>query len=41
VVGDFLIGAHALKHADAFLTRDEGFYRRHFEGLRVVHPEGT
>ena len=40
VVADFLIGAHALQQADAFLTRDSGFYRRHFRGLRVIHPGG-
>jgi hypothetical protein len=40
VVADFLIGAHALKQADALLTRDRGFYRVYFKGLRVVEPKG-
>ena len=38
VVADFLIGAHALLQADALLTRDRGYYRRCFRGLRVVDP---
>ena len=38
VVADFLIGAHAQVQADAFLTRDRGFYRRYFRGLKVISP---
>lgn len=38
VVADFLIGAHALKRADALLTRDRGFYRQCFKALRIVEP---
>lgn len=38
IVADFLIGAHACHQADAFLTRDSGFYRQHFRGLRVIDP---
>jgi predicted nucleic acid-binding protein len=38
IVADFLIGAHALGHADRLLTRDQGFYKAAFDGLEVVDP---
>ena len=38
VVADFLVGAHAVHHADRLLTRDRGFYRRYFSKLRVMEP---
>lgn len=41
VIADFLIGAHARLQADALLTRDRGFYRRYFAGLRVVDPTAS
>ncbi len=38
VVADFLVGSHASLCADALLTRDRGFYRTEFSGLRVLEP---
>jgi len=29
---------HALTVADRLLTRDHGFYRRYFAGLRAIEP---
>jgi predicted nucleic acid-binding protein len=36
VLGDFLIGAHALVKADCLLSRDLGIYKTYFKDLRVI-----
>ncbi|KFA37824.1 DNA-binding protein, partial [Xanthomonas vasicola pv. musacearum NCPPB 4384] len=36
---DFLIGAHAMLQCDGLITRDEGFFRDYFKGLKIVVPK--
>ena len=38
IVADFLVGGHALILSDRLLTRDRGFYRDYFKGLKVISP---
>ena len=39
VVADFLIGAHALLQCKALITRDAGFFRDYFKGLKIIVPK--
>jgi predicted nucleic acid-binding protein len=38
-VPDFLIGAHALLQCAGLITRDAGFFRDYFKGLKVIVPK--
>ena len=37
-VPDFLIGAHALLQCQGLITRDAGFFRDYFKGLKLIVP---
>lgn len=35
MVSDFMIGAHALSHAELLLSRDRGFYKTYYKDINV------
>jgi predicted nucleic acid-binding protein len=37
-IADFLVGAHAMLQCDGLITRDQGFFRDYFKGLKVIVP---
>ena len=37
-VPDFIVGAHALLQCKGLITRDGGFFRDYFKGLKVIVP---
>lgn len=37
-LADFLVGAHAMLQCDGLITRDHGFFRDYFKGLKVIVP---
>jgi hypothetical protein len=38
IAADFLVGAHALLAGATLITRDRGFFRDYFKGLRIICP---
>ncbi len=38
IMTDFLIGGHAFEQASQLLSRDRGFYKSYFAGLKIVDP---
>lgn len=37
-VPDFIVGAHALLQCTGLITRDDGFFRDYFKGLKIIVP---
>jgi predicted nucleic acid-binding protein len=37
-VPDFLVGAHAMLQCTGLITRDAGFFRDYFKGLKIIVP---
>ncbi len=40
-VQDFIVGAHALLQCNGLISRDAGFFRDYFKGLKVTVPPPT
>ncbi len=40
-VPDFIVGAHALLQCSGLITRDAGFFRDYFKGLKVIVPSAA
>ena len=38
-VPDFIVGAHALLQCAGLITRDAGFFRDYFKGLKIIVPK--
>ena len=36
---DFLVGAHAMLQCTGLITRDAGFFRDYFKGLKIIVPK--
>jgi predicted nucleic acid-binding protein len=40
-IPDFLVGAHAMLQCNGLISRDQGFFRDYFKGLRVIVPSAS
>jgi predicted nucleic acid-binding protein len=40
-VADFLVGAHAMLQCNGLITRDAGFFRDYFKGLKIIVPKAN
>ena len=38
---DFIVGAHALLQCAGLITRDAGFFRDYFKGLKIIVPKAS